>query len=135
GVQTCALPIFLEIFGLLGDALAPLLARLADDVADGIALADAALLDADDLLAVAIGHVAAGVADQRPAHRLLGAAEVQEVLLGLVRVVPQPLGERLGVARQARQRLDAHQALERVQAPAGDLPLALRVPRELRAHG
>ena len=122
---------------LVGDGVAPLVARLAHHVAAGVALADAALLDADDLLAVAVRQVAAGEAGQRPADRLLGAPELQQVLLGLVRLVPQGLGERLVRRRAARRtldRLDAHQPLQRVQPAAGDLPLALVLPGELRAH-
>src|SRR6478609_1590961 len=103
-------------------------------MAGRVALADAALLDADDLLAVAVRQIAAGEAGQRPAHRLLRAPELQEVLLRFIRLVPQRLGERRRFAGRALHRLEPHHALQRVQPPAGDLPFAIAVPRELRAH-
>ena len=59
----------------------------------------------------------------------LGArAEVQEVLLGLVGVLPRGGGERRGLARRGGDRLERDEALEAVQPPAGDAPLGLVVP-------
>ena len=66
-------------------------------------------------------EVAAGEAAQRPAHRLVGAAEMQQVLLGLVRVVPDRLGERRAARRsRAPTGSNTHQPLQPVQPPAGD---------------
>ena len=74
----------LEEAQLLGALVAPLLARAPEQVAGRVALAHAAVLEDVDLLAVAAADVAAGEAADGPAHRHVGAAEVQQVLLRLV---------------------------------------------------
>ncbi len=72
----------------------PLLARLAEDLAHRVSLAHAPRLQAVDGLAVAVAHVPAGEPRQAPAHRLIRPPQVQQVLLRLVGLAPQRLGER-----------------------------------------
>ena len=116
---------------VIGERLAPFVDRPADHTAYRVALAAAAFLHAVDVPAVGAGEVAAGKAGERPAHGLLGAPEVQQVLLGLVAVLPDRERNRLGaVARIPGGRLDAHQTLQRVQPSAGALPVVLAVPRK-----
>ena len=119
-----------------GDGLAPLVDRTADHAAHGVALAAAALLQAVDLAAVGAREVAAGEAGQRPAHRLVGAAEVQQVLLGLVAVVPDRERDRLrrpapGPRRPAR-RAPAPAACAASRRPAST---PRRCPTGSRARG
>jgi len=76
----------------------PLVLRANDRAADRVAFAAAAILDGDDLLAVDARHVAAGEARQGPADRLLRLAEMQQMLLGLIRIVPDTLRAGRGAA-------------------------------------
>ena len=130
-VEALLEPLRLEEAQLLGALVAPLLARAADQVAGRVALAHAAVLEDVDLLADAAADVAAGEPADGPAHRRVGATEVQEVLLRLVGGDEHHalLGERSLAAG-----LDAEQALERVDAGARAPPVVVAVPLELGLH-
>jgi polyisoprenoid-binding protein YceI len=69
-----------------GDGLAPVRERSAFEAADRIARPAAAPLDAENLTTVGARDIAAREPRERPAHRLLGAAQVKQVLFSLVRV-------------------------------------------------
>ena len=86
------------------------------------------------LAAVGARHVAGREGGEGPADRLGGGAEVEPVLLGLVGVVPEGLGERMGRG-VVGHRLHPHQPLQRVEPPAGAAPVALLLPGEGRPHG
>ena len=94
----------------------------------------AAVVDPQDHLApVGARHVAGREGRQRPADRLPGRPQVQQVLLGLVGVVPDGLGERVrpGVVGNP---LHPHQPLQRVEAPPGAPPVALLRPGQGAVH-
>ena len=104
--------------------LVPVLLRLARHPADRVPLPDARLLDDADRAAVHGGEVAAREAGQRPADRLVREAEVEEVLLGLVRLLPDRLREVPGRrSRLARDRAERDETLQAVQPPARLDPL------------
>src|SRR4029077_8282350 len=107
---------------------------LHDRATDRIALASAAILDGNDLLAVDARHVAAREAHQRPADGLICLSKMQQVLFGLIRVVPNALGARRGRAHRGTCHLCAHEALNRMEPRAGSSPFVLAVPRESRAE-
>ena len=113
--------------------VAPVVARPADHVAHRVAASAAAILDAVDLPPVRAAQVAAREAALGPAHGGVGPAEVEQVLLGLVRVVPHRLRERRARVA-ADDRFGHDQALELVDPAARDPPLVLVVPRKRRLH-
>jgi hypothetical protein len=100
-------------------------------VAGRVALAHAAILENVDLLASGSAEVAAGEAADGPAHRRIGAAEMQEVLLRLV------AGDQhhalLGEGALA-SRLDPEEALQGVDAGAREAPVLVAGPFELGPH-
>jgi len=121
----------LQELQFLGAFVTPLLARAPEEVACSIALANAAVFEDVDLLAVAPAVVAAGEAANGPAGRLIGAAEVQEMLLRLVR------GEdhhSLLRVESLASRLDAEKAFKGVEARARAAPVVAGVPLELGLH-
>ena len=127
---------FLEVLDaveaeFLGPLVAPLLERPAEEVAGGVAPADAALLENVDLLAHRPAQVAARQAADRPAHGGVAAPEVGDVLLRLVRA-----DERQALLRQrtGRARPQAVHAFEHVDAPAGMVPVLLALPLEQVLH-
>ena len=117
---------------LVGPLGAPFLESPAYQVAAGVAAADAALLQDVDLLAQRPAQVAAGQAADRPAHGGVAAAEMGDVLLGLV-----GLDERQPFRRQRtdRARRQAVHAAEHVDAPARVVPVLLAFPLEEILHG
>jgi len=122
----------LEEAELLGALVAPLLARAPEDLAGGVALADAAVLQDVDLVAGAAAAVAALQAADGPADRHVGAAEVQQVLLRLVGGAEQQalLGE-----GALAPRLDPEEPFQRVEAGARPGPVLVGVPLELGPQG
>src|SRR5690606_20190349 len=84
-VEALVEPVRLEERELSGALLSPLRARPPDEVARRVALAHAAILEDEDLLSVGAAEIAAGQTAEGPTHRRVGAPEVHEVLLGLVR--------------------------------------------------
>src|SRR5262249_5687185 len=60
--------------------------------------------------------------------------EVQEMLLGFVRIVPDALGTRRVAAYSRAQHFCAHDALNRMKARTSRSPLVLAVPRKSRAQ-
>ena len=132
------------VLGVVGelraDLVAPLLARAGDDPADGVALAAAAGLERVDLAPPDAREIAAGEAGERPADRVRGLAEVNEMLLGLVGVEPDRVAERFRPRRRIlfrrfrsvgsvwRERDD--QALQGVEPAPGVPPFVLVVPGE-----
>ena len=95
------------------------------------------LFDEIDLLAQTSGEVSAGVPGERPADRLRRRAQVAEVLLRLVAVLPADLD--LGEATiRPRPQTDAHGdglALKGVQDGAGFVPFLGAVPAEKPLEG
>src|SRR5262245_3171734 len=108
----------------------PLLLRADDRSTERIAFAPAAIFDGDDLFAVHTGHVATGEAHQRPADRLVRLSEVQQMLLGLVRIVPEAFAAGGGRSERGTCYLDAYETLDRMQTRARGAPFVLAVPRE-----
>ncbi len=124
-------PLRLEEAQLVGALVAPLLARAPEQVAGRVALAHAAILEDVDLFAGGPADVAAGEAADGPAHRHVGAAEMQEVLL---RLVGGDEHRALLGQRALAPRLHAEEALEGVDAGAGAPPVLVAVPLELGLH-
>src|SRR4029079_16890328 len=75
----------LEEAQLLGALVAPLRACAPKEVAGRVALAHAAIFEDVDLFTGGPTEIAGDEAADRPAHRCIRAAEVQQVLLRLVR--------------------------------------------------
>jgi len=121
----------LEEVQLLGALAAPIFTRAREQVARGIALACATILEDVRVLAGDPAQVAAREAADRPAYGHLGAPEVKEVLLGFVGGDDHRAG--LG-QRPATAGLDAEQALEGVDASARAPPFLVALPRELGPH-
>src|SRR5712671_858586 len=92
------------------------------------------LLGTDDrstdriLFAIDTGHVATGEAHQGPADRLVRLSEMQQMLLRLVRIVPDAFGAGGGGTERSPRHLRAHQTLYRVQARSRGAPVILAVP-------
>src|SRR5690606_17747988 len=97
-----------------------------------VAFAQATILENVGLLAGGPAEVAADEAADGPAHGQAGTAEVQEMLLRLVRGGENRalLGERVLAVR-----CDTEQALARMETRSGVAPLCLAVPLELGLHG
>jgi hypothetical protein len=79
-----------------GQLGAPLGFGAHDGATDGVAFAPAAIFDRNDFGAIDARHIAAREARERPAHRFIRLPEMQQMLLGFVRVVPDALGARRG---------------------------------------
>ena len=100
-------------------------------MAGRIAFAHAAVLKDVDLLADGSAEITAGEAADGPAHRRIGAAEMQEVLLCLVgRDQHHAL---LGEGTLA-SRLNPEEALQGVDAGAREAPVLVAGPFELGPH-
>src|SRR5262245_25738526 len=108
----------------------PFLLCTDDRSTERIAFAPAAIFDSDDLFAVDTRHVAAGEAHQCPADRLVRLSEVQQMLLGLVRIVPDAFGRGGGRRERSTCHLGAYETLDRMQTRARGAPFVLAVPRE-----
>jgi hypothetical protein len=120
-----------------GVVFAPVFGGTALDAAAGVAAAHALALDAVDGAAVAVRQVAAREGRDSPTHGRVAAAKLQEVLLGLVAVAPDGLGEGAALGRHAvvLGGLVHELPLEHVDAPARDAPVAGAVPGQGVAHG
>src|SRR5258705_10079785 len=94
----------------------PLLLAADDRSADCIPFAPTAIFDGDDLFAIDTGHVATGEAHQGPADRLVRLSEMQQMLLRLVRIVPEAFGAGGGGAERSTRHPRAHATLLCVQA-------------------
>ena len=110
---------------------------LADRGADARPRGHAPGLDEVDVATEAERAVAAGVAGQHPADRLLGAPQLRQVLLGLARVVPEqihvePAGRDVEVERLHDRAVDP---LDGVQPRAGLEPFGQALPLEDPLHG
>src|SRR5690606_38148046 len=112
------------------DGIAPLRPRTPDQAAVRVALAAATLLDAVHLLVVRPREIPAGEAGERPADRLLRSAEMQQMLLGLVGVVPDRIAQQLRAGRRGGvgRGLDANEPLQGVQTSARLPPLVRAGP-------
>ena len=112
------------------------LALVATHSTDRVAAPLAVGLDAKQRTPVGAAQVAARKPAQRPTHRIVGLAEVQEVLLGLVGLAPDRLGEgpRLD-ALALVNRLEGDQALQPMQATARAPPLVDARPRQRMLQG
>src|SRR5258705_7679741 len=106
----------------------PLLLAADDRSADRIPFAPTAIFDGDDLFAIDTGQVATGEAHQCPADRLVRLSEMQQMLLRLVRIVPDAFGAWGGGTERGTCHLGAHETLYRVQARSPGSPVVLPVP-------
>jgi len=117
---------------LRGAIVAPVLAGAPDEVARRVALAHAPFLEDVDRLAGASREVAARQPADGAAHRLVGAPEVHQVLLGFIRGDERhPAIGQLALVPG----LHPEQPLQGVDAGAGATPVVVAVPRELGLHG
>ena len=116
---------------LLGAFVTPFLARAAEKVASRIAFAHAAVFQDEYLFASDTAEVTAGQPADGPAHRCIGATEMQEMLLRLVAGDQHHalLGE-----RALALRLDAEKAFQGVDAGARQAPVCRIGPLELGLH-
>src|SRR5258706_12161876 len=112
------------------ESRSPLLLAADDRSADCIPFAPTAIFDGDDLFAIDTGHVATGEAHQGPADRLVRLSEMQQMLLRLVRIVPDAFGAGGGGTERSTSHLRAHETLYRVQARSRGAPVVLAVPGE-----
>src|SRR5258706_796228 len=110
------------------ESRSPLLLAADDRSADCIPFAPTAIFDGDDLFAIDTGHVATGEAHQGPADRLVRLSEMQQMLLRLVRIVPDAFGAGGGGTERSTRHLRAHETLYRVQARSRGAPVVLAVP-------
>src|SRR5258705_8078903 len=108
----------------------PLLLGADDRSPDRIPFAPTAIFDGDDLFAIDPGHEATGEAHQGPADRLVRLSEMQQMLLRLVRIVPDAFGAGGGGTERSTRHLRAHETLYRVQARSRGAPVVLAVPGE-----
>src|SRR6266851_7159889 len=106
----------------------PLLLGADDGSTDRIPFAPTAIFDGDDLFAIDTGHVSTGEAHQGPADRLVRLSEMQQMLLRLVRIVPDAFGAGGGGTERSTRHLRAHETLYRVQARSRGAPVVLAVP-------
>src|SRR5258705_7025895 len=106
----------------------PLLLAADDRSADRIPFAPTAIFDGDDLFAIDTGQVATGEAHQGPADRLVRPSEMQQMLLRLVRIVPDAFGAGGGGTKRSTPHFRAHETLYRVQARSRGAPVVLPVP-------
>ena len=116
---------------LLRAFVTPFLTRAAEKVASRITFAHAAVFQDENLFARDAAEVTAGEAADGPAHRRIGATEMQEMLLRLVAGDQHHalLGE-----RALALRLDAEKAFQGVDAGARQAPVCRIGPLELGLH-
>src|SRR5258708_23270936 len=108
----------------------PLLLAADDRSADCIPFAPTAIFDGDDLFAIDTGHVATGEAHQGPADRLVRLSEMQQMLLRLVRNVPDAFGAAGGGTKRSTRQHRAHATLVRVPWRSRRPPGLIAVPRK-----
>src|SRR6185295_1632037 len=106
----------------------PLLLRANDRPTDRVAFAPTTIFDGDDLFAIDTGHVATGEAHQGPADGLVRLSEMQQMLLRLVRIVPNAFGAWGGGTERGTCHLGEYETLYGVQARSGGAPVVLAVP-------